>query len=218
MYEKRKLVQSFFYLPFCISCVIKYGTCQKNPRPTMRLLPLWLWLLVLQRTLGFYPIPIQWHTCTRRKLQKSESSSFALSSTENLTTLPDLFPTLSQSLEQLGFSTPTPIQAISATKAHVDDENLLLFAPTGSGKTLAYLLPALSKAIEQHGTVLMVAPTRELAVQLMRDALSLLSFLTEDEDSADDLVALAVKGVELPTLVSNALVLIGTPTELVQVV
>jgi hypothetical protein len=181
----------------------------------MRLLP--LWLLVLQRTLGFSPKPIQSHS--RRKLQKSKRSSFAVSSTENtFTTLPDLFPTLAPSLEKLGFSTPTPIQAISATKSHIDDENLLLIAPTGSGKTLAYLLPALSKAIEHDGTVLVVAPTRELAAQLMRDTLSLLSFLTEDEDSADELIALAIKGVALPSLVSNALVLIGTPTELVQVV
>jgi superfamily II DNA/RNA helicase len=50
-----------------------------------------------------------------------------------------------------------------------------LVAPTGSGKTLAYLLPALSKALDSTslgGTVLVVAPTRELAVQLQRDTVT----------------------------------------------
>mmetsp|Transcript_13769 Transcript_13769/g.19387 ORF Transcript_13769/g.19387 Transcript_13769/m.19387 type:complete len:588 (-) Transcript_13769:123-1886(-) len=127
-------------------------------------------------------------------------------------TLPDIFPALSESLHSLGFSTPTPIQSASAAKA-VDGENLLLIAPTGSGKTLAYLLPALSKAITEDKTVLCVAPTRELAVQLMRDSLSLLSVLSNDAESA---VLLAVRGADIPTPaeLSTATMIIGTPQEL----
>ncbi|OEU17766.1 DEAD/DEAH box type DNA/RNA helicase, partial [Fragilariopsis cylindrus CCMP1102] len=94
-----------------------------------------------------------------------------------------LFPSLATSLNELGFSTPTPIQSASAERA-LESENLLLIAPTGSGKTLAYLLPALEKVVTQRqqkiqqagedeatssipsNTILVVAPTRELALQL----------------------------------------------------
>eukprot|EP00554_Chaetoceros_debilis_P001401 CAMPEP_0194085998 /NCGR_PEP_ID=MMETSP0149-20130528/19546_1 /TAXON_ID=122233 /ORGANISM="Chaetoceros debilis, Strain MM31A-1" /LENGTH=603 /DNA_ID=CAMNT_0038768993 /DNA_START=95 /DNA_END=1906 /DNA_ORIENTATION=+ len=128
-----------------------------------------------------------------------------------------LFPSLSVPLEKLGFSTPTPIQSASATRA-LSSENLLLIAPTGSGKTLAYLLPALQKAITTGSTVLVVAPTRELSVQLMRDATSILSNLNDDDDE-DMEVLLAVKGVDIPSteMLNKATILIGTPPQVVQV-
>jgi len=126
--------------------------------------------------------------------------------------LPELFPSLSSAITSLGFSTPTPIQASSAGRG-LSGENLLLIAPTGSGKTLAYLLPAVTKAMDEDGTVLVVAPTRELAAQLMRDAVSLLSGITDDPESC---VRLAVKGVEMPNSseLGEATILIGTPPEL----
>jgi len=138
--------------------------------------------------------------------------------------LPELFPTLATALTRLGFRTPTPIQSASALLS-MNNENLLLIAPTGSGKTLAYLLPALAKATATDGTVLVVAPTRELAVQLARDAVSILANLGEQEtvqqdmEAAESAVLLAVRGVNPPSseLLDQATVLIGTPGELLQV-
>lgn len=151
------------------------------------------------------------------------------------TTLPRLFPSLAAPLNELGFSTPTPIQSASATRA-LESENLLLIAPTGSGKTLSYMLPALEKIMAQKkqqadtqgvlkprsasNTVLVVAPTRELALQLMRDTTSILSNLDGVNDEANDLdVLLAVQGVQMPSTeeLDAATVLIGTPRELVYV-
>ena len=111
-------------------------------------------------------------------------------------------------------------------------ENLLLIAPTGSGKTFSYMLPALEKVVRQQqqqsqsrSTVLVVAPTRELGLQLMRDTNSILSNLANtNEDNDDDChnssqqqsVLLAIQGVAMPTAqaLNAATVLIGTPKEL----
>mmetsp|Transcript_18966 Transcript_18966/g.47080 ORF Transcript_18966/g.47080 Transcript_18966/m.47080 type:complete len:603 (-) Transcript_18966:2257-4065(-) len=138
------------------------------------------------------------------------------STSSNSPTLPELFPSLAAPLNEMGFSSPTPIQSASATRA-LDDENLLLIAPTGSGKTLSYMLPALNKIKAKEGkpgTVLVVAPTRELALQLMRDTTSLLG--EKDDDLS---VLLAVQGVQMPSTeeLDTATVLIGTPKELVYV-
>jgi len=147
--------------------------------------------------------------------------------------LPDLFPSLEAPLKELGFSTPTPIQSASAQRA-LDMENLLMIAPTGSGKTLSYMLPALERVVarqNQHAdtagvlqgsgsnTVLVVAPTRELALQLMRDTTSILSNLNSSAGSNDLAVLLAVQGLQMPSTqeLDAATVLIGTPKELAYV-
>jgi hypothetical protein len=142
----------------------------------------------------------------------NDATKEALASTSpSMETLPVLFPAMALALARLGYSTPTPIQAASAAEIN---KNLLLIAPTGSGKTLAYLLPALSNAISStsagsNSNVLVVAPTRELAVQLQRDAVGLL-----DNDASA--VALAVRGVPFK-MAQTAKVLVGTPAELLEV-
>lgn len=70
-----------------------------------------------------------------------------------------------------GVIDPTPIQAAVLPRAR-DGECLLIHSETGSGKTLAYLLPALARAAEpgQEGCVLVLSPTRELAVQIADEA------------------------------------------------
>ena len=86
---------------------------------------------------------------------------------------------------------------------------------------MAYLLPALTQAMNQDGTILVVAPTRELAVQLGRDAIMLLSNLNkESADDAKEAVVLSVAGMPTPTRqeLDQATFLIGTPAELIHVV
>lgn len=76
--------------------------------------------------------------------------------------------------EQLGFSTPTPVQA-QAIPAIMAGNDVLTIAKTGSGKTLAFVLPLLKHVTDQKpldaddGPVaVLLAPTRELAVQIHR--------------------------------------------------
>jgi ATP-dependent RNA helicase RhlE len=87
-----------------------------------------------------------------------------------------LDPRLQHNLKAIGFEHPTPIQGAaipSALKGH----DILGSAETGTGKTVAYLLPLLQKLIEtpraRHPRALVLAPTRELALQVAEQAVQL---------------------------------------------
>ena len=71
------------------------------------------------------------------------------------------------SLEALGYEIPTPIQA-KAIPQLLDGRDVLGQAQTGTGKTAAFALPLLSRLdmSERRPQVLVLAPTRELAIQV----------------------------------------------------
>jgi ATP-dependent RNA helicase RhlE len=82
-----------------------------------------------------------------------------------------LHPTLVRGVEDLGFVRPTPIQT-EAIPAALEGRDLLACAVTGSGKTAAFLLPILHHLVARpRGTTraLVLAPTRELALQILAD-------------------------------------------------
>jgi len=65
-----------------------------------------------------------------------------------------------------GFSSPTPIQSRAIPPA-LAGSDVIGCAATGTGKTAAYLLPVLERLAGKTGTrALVLAPTRELAVQI----------------------------------------------------
>lgn len=78
---------------------------------------------------------------------------------------------LLNNLEKHGFKKPYPIQE-QAIPAILDGKDLLGLAQTGSGKTASYVLPILmnlkGKKVEsnRHINVLVMVPTRELAIQV----------------------------------------------------
>ena len=83
----------------------------------------------------------------------------------------DLHPTLLRGVRDLGFVRPTPIQA-DAIPTALAGSDLLACASTGSGKTAAFLLPILHRLVDRpRGTTraLILAPTRELAAQILDD-------------------------------------------------
>ncbi|NJD18890.1 MAG: DEAD/DEAH box helicase, partial [Gemmatimonadetes bacterium] len=89
-----------------------------------------------------------------------------------------LHPTLLRGVESLGFVRPTPIQSEAIPHA-LAGRDLLASAATGSGKTAAFLLPILHQLVDRpRGTTraLVLAPTRELALQILEDLNSLARF------------------------------------------
>lgn len=73
--------------------------------------------------------------------------------------------------ESQNFEKPTPIQA-KAIPLVMEGRDLIGCAETGTGKTAAFLLPALDAMIRHNppGTdLLVIAPTRELALQIEKD-------------------------------------------------
>ena len=82
-----------------------------------------------------------------------------------------LHPTLVRGVRDLGFVRPTPIQADAIPPA-LAGRDLLACASTGSGKTAAFLLPLLHRLVDRpRGSTraLVLAPTRELAAQILSD-------------------------------------------------
>lgn len=72
---------------------------------------------------------------------------------------------LLKALKDLNFSQPTPIQAKTLPIA-LGGKDLIATAETGSGKTAAFCLPILAKLnADQNANALILAPTRELALQ-----------------------------------------------------
>lgn len=75
---------------------------------------------------------------------------------------------LQEGLDAMGFDQPTPIQQM-AIPVILEGKDLIACAQTGTGKTAAFVLPILNK-ISKSGSstlnTLILAPTRELAIQI----------------------------------------------------
>jgi ATP-dependent RNA helicase RhlE len=87
-----------------------------------------------------------------------------------------LSPKLLQAVTDMGYATPTPIQA-AAVPTILQKADLIGIAQTGTGKTAAFVLPLLQRLAEmppsRHARALIVAPTRELALQIDENVRSL---------------------------------------------
>ena len=90
----------------------------------------------------------------------------------------DITPALLDGLEQAGFSRCTPIQAMTLPFA-LSGRDVAGQAQTGTGKTLAFLIacmnrlltkPALANRRAADPRAMILAPTRELAIQIAKDA------------------------------------------------
>ncbi|WP_426271880.1 DEAD/DEAH box helicase [Dyella kyungheensis] len=92
----------------------------------------------------------------------------------------DLHPLLQQGLDEAGFTRCTPIQALTLPVA-LAGRDVAGQAQTGTGKTCAFLVammnrllttPAVAERKDSDPRALVIAPTRELAIQIEKDAKS----------------------------------------------
>ncbi|MEY5019639.1 MAG: hypothetical protein RLZ22_727 [Verrucomicrobiota bacterium] len=122
-------------------------------------------------------------------------------------------PALLSAIETLGYERPSPIQALSIPPA-LEGQDLLGLSATGSGKTAAFSLPALAsiETSSRWPQVLILCPTRELAVQVCEEVHRLGAKMK-------DLHATPVYGGapmdrQLRALRDGAQVVVGTPGRL----
>ncbi|PIV29246.1 MAG: ATP-dependent RNA helicase, partial [Zetaproteobacteria bacterium CG02_land_8_20_14_3_00_50_9] len=78
-----------------------------------------------------------------------------------------LDPSVLKAVEAVGYETPSPIQA-KTIPFMMQGRDVLGQAQTGTGKTAAFALPILSRIDlkQRDPQVLVLAPTRELAIQV----------------------------------------------------
>jgi ATP-dependent RNA helicase RhlE len=89
--------------------------------------------------------------------------------TENINSTPSfgdlgLTSRVAAAVNGLGFTVPTPIQLL-AIPAGLSGRDVVGIAQTGTGKTLAFGLPIVERLLGS-GSALVLAPTRELALQI----------------------------------------------------
>ncbi len=80
---------------------------------------------------------------------------------------------LMQNIADNGYTNMTPIQA-KAIPLVLEKKNIIGIADTGTGKTASFVIPIINQVLENPNyTVLIIAPTRELAEQIRNEVLKL---------------------------------------------
>ena len=126
-------------------------------------------------------------------------------------------PLLAEALTARGYETPTPVQA-AVLEAHAQGRDLLVSAQTGSGKTVAFGLAMAEQLLSDERLpppaqplALVIAPTRELALQVSRELQWLYA-------AAGGRIATCVGGMdaskERRSLNHGAHIVVGTPGRL----
>ena len=80
----------------------------------------------------------------------------------------NLHESLMEGLDAMGFEQATPIQ-VQAIPPLILGRDIVGCAQTGTGKTAAFLIPVIEHVLKSHNTgvkALVIAPTRELAIQI----------------------------------------------------
>lgn len=130
----------------------------------------------------------------------------------------ELDDTLCQGLAEMGLTRPTTIQSLVVPVA-LEGRDILASAPTGTGKTLGFLLPACQFLLDfprkQAGQtrILVLTPTRELAIQVYEQAQA----LTKNTHLVTGVITGGINyGTDKETLSQNLDILIATPGRLLE--
>jgi len=117
---------------------------------------------------------------------------------------------LLRGLEAAGFRAPRPIQQ-ATIPACLDGRDVMGLAQTGTGKTAAFALPILQRLLEDPGRgplVMILAPTRELALQIHAEIEMLARFV---QIRAIALIGGVPMGNQLRALRQDPEIVVGCP-------
>jgi superfamily II DNA/RNA helicase len=180
--------------------------------------------------LGAIRVAVATHACARQTVSESAASDLNRFNPadsrkqKTLTTFRELgvLPEICDALERAGITTPFAIQEMTLSVALLGTD-LIGQARTGTGKTLAFGIPVLQRSVvptdpayadmpQGKPQALIVAPTRELALQVSND----LHLASKDLG----LRVLTVYGgvgydTQLDTLASGVDIVVGTPGRLI---
>ncbi|MDG1966968.1 MAG: DEAD/DEAH box helicase [Flavobacteriaceae bacterium] len=86
---------------------------------------------------------------------------------------------LIDSISELGFENPTPVQEKAIPLILNDHSDLIALAQTGTGKTAAFGLPSIQQIDLKNKNIqtIVLCPTRELCIQISKDLISYSKFL-----------------------------------------
>ena len=131
---------------------------------------------------------------------------------------PDTHPALNRALAERNYTVPTPVQ-LAVADPDAEGRDLLVSAQTGSGKTIAFGLALADTLLEgaaafgpaRNPLALIIAPTRELALQVQRELSWLYHYTGARIVSC---VGGMDPGRERRELSSGAHIVVGTPGRL----
>lgn len=122
-----------------------------------------------------------------------------------------LNPEIMESLDELGFSEPTPIQEKAIPFILKKKTDLIALAQTGTGKTAAFALPILNQIEkdERGLQAMVICPTRELCLQISQD-------IKKFAKNSKGVAVTAVYGgeridIQINSLKRGANIVVGTP-------
>lgn len=129
-----------------------------------------------------------------------------------------LSPEICQAVEDLGFETPTEVQERAIPTILASQRDLIALAQTGTGKTGAFGMPVLQQvdANSNNVQVLVLSPTRELAIQIEKDLKAFARY-------QKGITTVAVYGganisTQIRALKNGAQVVIGTPGRMLDLI
>lgn len=121
---------------------------------------------------------------------------------------------LVETINGLGFETPTPIQTQAIPILLEEDKDLIGLAQTGTGKTAAFGLPLIDLVDTEHRSTqaLILAPTRELCLQITKELLTFSTHLRKLRIQA--VYGGADINAQIRSLKKGAQIIVATPGRL----
>jgi len=130
----------------------------------------------------------------------------------------DLIDELLKAVNELGFTTPTPIQTDAIPEIIGGDKDLIGLAPTGTGKTAAFGLPMIQlidfDLKDTQG--LIICPTRELCAQISDDIKNLCKYVKGAKVTA--IVGGASMEKQIKAVRKGAQIIVATPGRLLDLI